>query len=348
MPAMRTDPGPVPAPESRFPAFDLPDRFAPILSRIGSQIAIAVVCAAAAIACRVIVDLVLPSAGPFALTFPFVLVATLFARWEAGMLTAILLALYAWYFVLPEPYTFVFLNPEDGPRVAVNVGSGFALVAVAEYYRRFARRLVRERDAVAAERKLYLEEFEHRVKNKFAMVAAMVRMEMREAETEEATAALRTVLGRVESIASAHAALYRGEDGVSEVRMQPYLSALCNSLSGALTDQESIKLRTDVYPLRMQRDRAIAVGLVVNELTTNAVKYAFAGRETGEIVIKLVADDGQAVLSVTDNGVGYSQAAIRPGSHGIGLVTAFAEQAGGMLERVEVPQGTEFRLTLPL
>lgn len=185
-----------------------------------------------AVLARALVDTVLPYAGPFALTFPFVLFATLFGRWGAGAGVMFFCALYAWYVVLPAHGSFRFEDPADGPRVVVNAVSGILILVLAEYFRRVVRETLLERDAIAEERRLLLEELDHQVKNNFAMVSAMIQMELRTAP-ESSLPALHTIRGRDESIARAHEALYRDDAGGSEVPMQPFLSNLCASLNAA-------------------------------------------------------------------------------------------------------------------
>jgi two-component sensor histidine kinase len=330
---------------ARFVKVDLVDRLSPPLPIFGSQALIALSCAALAVLSRAVVDIFFPSAGPFALTFPFVLLATLFGRWGAGVGVMCFCAAYAWYVVLPVSGSFTFENPTDGPRVVINVLSGFLIVALAEYFRRVVRHALRERDIIAQEQRLLLEEVDHRVKNNFAMVGAMIRIEIRSA-SEEAALALQKIRGRVESIARAHEALYRGEGGVSQVAMRPYLKSLCASLDNAYLN-DHFTIAVDVDELALSRDKAVAVGLVVNELCTNAAKHAFVGRDGGQIAVQLAARTDAVVVTVADDGVGFPSVPVRKGSLGQGLVEAFAEQAGGSLERVDVESGTEFRLVLP-
>jgi len=292
---------------------------------------------------RSVADIFLPGAGPFALTFPFVLFATLYGRWEAGVGVMCFCALYAWHQVLPVQGSFTFENPADGPRVVVNVVSGFLIVALAEYFRRIVRATLQERDAIAVQRQQLLDELDHRVKNNFAMVSAMIRMELRTAE-EGAADTLRMILGRVESIARAHEALYRGEGGIGTVPMRPYLGTLCASLDDAFFEGETV-IRTEVCDIALPRDQAVSVGLVVNELCTNAAKHAFQGVTEKRITVRLVADGSDYALTVEDNGCGIRVDAANGGGMGHGLVESLAAQAGGTLEHLDRPRGTAFRMT---
>lgn len=329
----------------RFVKIDLVDRLSPYLPEFAAQAAVGLACAVLAVLARGAVDMVFSGAGPFALTFPFVLFATLFGRWGAGVGMMCFSALYAWYFVLPIPHSFAFEDPTDGPRVVVNVLSGFLIVALAEYFRRVVRATLLERDAIAEERRLLLAELDHRVKNNFAMVSAMVRMEMR-AASEAAKPSLTAIHARVESIARAHEALYRGEGSIGEVPMRPYLTTLCGSLkNGYFEGDRTLSVKVD--DVSLPRDDAVGIGLLVNELCINAAKHAFPDRKDGRIDVGLVARDSEIVITVADDGVGISDAPARDGSLGQGLIQALAEQVGGALERVPVEVGTKFRILLP-
>ena len=329
----------------RLLKIDLVDRVSPYLPEPAAQVLIGFVCATLAVLARGVVDIVFPYAGPFALTFPFVLFATLFGRWGAGIGVMCFSAIYAWYFVLPVVSSFTFEDPRDGPRVIVNVLSGFLIVALAEYFRRFVRGVLLERDAIAEERRLLLEELDHRVKNNFTMVSSMVRMELRSAP-EAAHQSLRIIQGRVESIARAHETLYRGNRVIGEVAMQPYLSNLCTSLNTAYFEGKET-ITVEACDVSLPRDRAVSIGLVVNELCINAAKHAFPERSDGQVEVKLFRSGDDMIVSVSDDGVGMNGAAARQGSLGQGLITAFSEQAGGTLERVEVDVGTKFLLVMP-
>ena len=99
---------------------------------------------------------------------------------------------------------------------------------------------------------------------------------------------------------------------------------------------------------QVPRDRAVSIGLIVNELVTNAAKHAFVGRDSGRIEVTFRNRSGGWTLSVADNGVGLPPkgAPASPGSLGTRLIDAFARQAEGRLRTESGPAGT--RVTLDL
>lgn len=334
---------------ARLGELDLPDRFWPRVPRIVTQVFVAILCTAAAFLARGAVDVALPSAGPFALTFPSVLLATLFARAFAGVLTQIMCAFYAWYFVLPVHGSFAFEVASDGPRVVVNVLSGFLIVILAEIFRRAVRRAVAEREEALERRDLYLQEFDHRVKNNFAMVASLLDMQRRQVLDADPRSAdiLSQAAARVDSIARAHRSLYRGDGLPTLFDMQDYLTELRDTLEASLTFSQGVRMRCDAERVWLPRDRAIAIGLLVNELATNAVKHAFPADREGLIAIAFhKQSDGNMCLVVADDGVGIPRGPARDASLGQRLIDAFAAQAGGKLRRESSPDGTRFVLDL--
>lgn len=334
---------------ARIGEFDLPDRLAPAIPRWATQIGIALLCAAGVEVSRALVNVVAPGSAVFALIFPAIMVATLFGRWQAGLMTAAIAIVYTFFVIyLPTMAARVAINP----RLAVfAVGVSAALtVLLAETFRRAVRRATQERDRQIADRDLMLSEFEHRVKNNFQIVASMLDIQRRRVSDPATSEALGAALMRVDSIARAHRHLYRDGQG-SEVNVSDYLKDLCNALSDALLLRGGVTLACDADATRIPRDHAVSIGLVVNELVTNAAKHAFPGRETGAINVSWKhKTEGGWRLTVADDGVGLLPE-LRPrrkdGGLGQRLIEAFAKQAGGTLTTVSDSGGTHVTMDLP-
>ena len=333
----------------RIGELDLPERLAPYVPAWVTQLAFALLCVAAAMLLRMGIDLFAPAVGPFALGFPAALVATLFARWGAGALCALISLGHTWYFILPPANSFALQRPEDGPRLAVLSLAYLIMILIADLFRRAVRRAAAERDRQIAERDLFLEEFDHRVKNNFTLVAAMLDLQRRRTGSAETADALGTALARVQSIARAHRHLYRGATAPGEVDMASYLDELCTALSDALFLNGAIMLDCTSDHATLPRDRAVSIGLIVNELVTNAAKHAFTDREAGRISVEFRTAGRGWTLSVADNGRGTSPELLakgREGGLGQRLTESFARQAGGELRAESGPEGT--RVTVDL
>lgn len=334
----------------RIGELDLPDRLAPTVPRWVTSIGVGLVATACAGLVRFALDTMVPGAAVFALVFPAAMVATLFARWLAGATAASVSILYGWYYLFPIRSSFRFETSAQAVTMGSVVISCVFTVALAEMFRRSVRRAAAERDREVAERDLFLEEFDHRVKNNFTLVASLLDMQRRRAGEGETAQALAAALSRVESIARAHRHLYRGSGTApGSVDMAAYLHELCTALSEALFLRGAITLECHSDHASIPRDRAVSIGLVVNELVTNAVKHAFPGRDEGRIQVRFENVENGWRLTVSDDGLGMPAETLgkgREGGMGQRLVDAFARQAHGTVNSESSPEGTVVTVVL--
>ena len=123
--------------------------------------------------------------------------------------------------------------------------------------------------------------------------------------------------------------------------MPAYLRALCMALD-CQKEGVSITVRSD--GISLPSERAVPVGLIVNELVTNSLKYAFEGRESGAISVELVAGEGggRALLTVSDNGRGFDPD--KTGGTGLKLIQSLARQIAGQVEQETWADGTTTRV----
>ena len=328
----------------RLNRIDLPARLAPVLPLWLGELITALLCLAIAALIRFVIDAVTPGVAPFVLLFPATLIATLMGGWRAGAATLSVAELWAWYYVIP-PKGLMLKGEAQAPNLITIFVAGLIIVAVAQAFRQAAKRETADRVAKLAERDLMLRELEHRMKNNFQTVAGLIEMQLRRAAHEPAKLALREALGRVVSISQAHRNLYAGED-VRTVDMAVYLKDLCANLAEALFLGELVRLQCEAEPTPLERDRAVAVGLIVNELVTNAAKHAFADGRTGQIRVAFERQPQGYRLVVEDDGQGLpADFSTRRKGLGRGLVEAFTRQAGGSLTVSKGP-GARFEVDL--
>lgn len=318
----------------RLASIDITDIARP-LPPVVTECLFGVLCAGFAVLLRAVTDIYLPGAGPFALTVPVILVATLFGRWLSGVICQTLAGLHAWYYVLPIAGSFAFDVPEDGPRVFVNLAAGYFSVALAEVFRRTARRALHDREVL-------LIELEHRVKNSFASIAAVMRLQMRDAGPE-ARETLLAALGRVESYARAYSHLRFQFNDSGSVLLGDYLSDLCKALEQTIAHDRNVAFDCRADKTTVPRDKAITIGLLVNEVATNSVKHAFGDRG-GKVSVAFETRDGRKVLTIADDGPGMGA---DNGGSGLGrrLIDALAQQAGGTVDVVSGAAGTAYTIT---
>ncbi len=335
--------------------FDVADHFHKLAPPLVSQILFGFACTLAAIAMRAIVDSMALAAGPYSLIYPAILIATLFGRWQAGLTTWLTSFLFAWYFVLPVFGSFTFAIDGDAARTVVNGLAALVIVVFAEIFRRAVRDAVRERDKEIEARGLLLREIDHRMRNNFAIVESFLNLQSRSTENDEAKAALGVASARMHSFAAAHKSLYESysaNEFSSLVDMRSYLTDITAHLAQALFPGEEVRLRLEVHETKMPRDKASAIGLVVNELVTNAAKHAFHGRQDGEVAISFAEEGETWRLTVADNGRGLGPDGAdvadsngKGGGFGAGLIEAFAQQAGGAISRESNGVGARFVVT---
>lgn len=305
-------------------------------------------CALAAILLRGLLSFGIGGAGPYSLIYPAILISTLFGRWRAGLVCFIVSFLYAWYFILPFPGSFQFENAQDAPRTLINGAAAFVIIIFAETFRRAVQRAVAERDVELAARELLLKELDHRTKNNFAMVASLLDMQRRQQVNEEAQGVLTVAAARVQSFAALHTSLYSGRAFIEEVSMSDYLASLRDDLQRALFETGRIEISLTSDDFMMPRDRALAIGLVTNELVTNAAKHAFNETGSGTIKISFVAKSEEDwTLTIADDGVGMPDDSVggkTPTGLGSRLIDAFTRKAGAELKVERAERGTVFIL----
>lgn len=191
------------------------------------------------------------------------------------------------------------------------------------------------------ERDVLLQEVHHRVKNNLQLVSSLLSLHARSLEPE-ARAVLDVSRSRVRSIALVHQALYQSRD-YAGVAFAGYLAKLVPELVQAQSDH--IRVQMEVEEVDIPVSAAIPCGLIVHELVTNAVKYAFPGGRSGTITVGLHREGDQARLTVADDGVGM----VREDGAGLGrsLVDTLVRQLGGTCV-VSPVDGTQFVLIFPL
>ena len=209
------------------------------------------------------------------------------------------------------------------------------------------RRLEHEHAAAHERIAVLLQELGHRIKNSLQIIVAMVSLEERNHRSGEGKAALERVSHRIAAVGRLYSML--GEtNSVEEVDAASYLEALCRDLIESVQKENgtSIALKTDIESEPLPVDRAIPLGLIVNELVTNAVKYAFPSETRGTVVVTLKRVPGELRLTVADDGQGADP---RRADSGLGgrLVDTFARQLGGQVARESGSTGTIVCLTLP-
>lgn len=211
-------------------------------------------------------------------------------------------------------------------------------------------KLLRQKNGIIAaalkEKEALLKEIHHRVKNNLQVISSLLSLQARRLEEQESKEALKASQSRVQSMALIHKDLYSHDD-LSKINIQRYLENLSQQiLASYQSNDKQITLNVEAAPIEMDVDTLIPIGLIVNELVTNALKYAFDQMEEGALWVKFASEADHLILSVADNGIGIQENEKTPNSFGMKLIRIFAQKLNAKLEILN-QGGTLVRLAIP-
>jgi two-component sensor histidine kinase/putative methionine-R-sulfoxide reductase with GAF domain len=193
-----------------------------------------------------------------------------------------------------------------------------------------------------AHSEIMLRELQHRVKNNLQIIVSLLALKVGQTTDASVREKLDSVIGRVQAIALAHDLLSTSRE-TNSIDFGDYLRALCADLA----PDENITIEVHAAHAPIPLDKAVPAGLIVNELITNALKYAF-GNAGGiiRVTFDTVTNASEACISVADDGIGIKL----PPEKGFGLtlMEGLARQLSGRIEYVEVERGSRIRLCFPV
>jgi PAS domain S-box-containing protein len=194
------------------------------------------------------------------------------------------------------------------------------------------------------EKELLLNEVHHRIKNNMNTIKGLLTLQLTAEENPEAAASIRDAESRVQSMIMLYDRLYSTEN-FRELSVKEYLQPLTEEIVESFPNFAKVKIETDIEDFILNVKTLAPLGIIVNELLTNMMKYAFTGRESGVIKVSTSVKDNMAVVYVQDNGVGMPDEIDFKNSTGFGLelVNMLVEQIGGRIW-IERQEGTRFVL----
>lgn len=203
---------------------------------------------------------------------------------------------------------------------------------------------------LAEQQAVLLKEVNHRVANSLQLISSLIELQARKVADPQAREMLRRAADRVEAVALVHRRLYTSDD-VSFVDMDQYLAGLIEEFRRAMeTDGRERRIELQVEEIRIETDKAVSIGLIVNELVTNALKYAYPDDVVGEVRVRLRRKDvGCVHLIVEDDGVGYPEGTAPAKGSGLGamIVAAMASTLKATVDLERAERGTRFRVAIP-
>ena len=191
---------------------------------------------------------------------------------------------------------------------------------------------------------LLLQELDHRVKNNLAMVGSLLRLQARVSADRIVAARLEEMLQRVDALGSVHRRLYQTAE-LTSFDAGAFLHSLAAELIAA-SGLSHVRLEADIQPIEVAPRDASALGLVLNEILTNAVKHAFASDRPGVLTLRTRTEAGAAVIDIADDGPGV--AATAPKGLGRTLIERLSRQLDIQATWTGLAPGTRVRLAFPL
>jgi two-component sensor histidine kinase len=195
-----------------------------------------------------------------------------------------------------------------------------------------------------------LKEVSHRVSNSLQLIGSLIAIQAARLSDPAAREALHQTRERVQAVMLVHRRLYTSDD-VDSIEIDKYLLAMAEELQASvLAVEQGHTIAVAAAPFAIAPDKAVSVGVIVNELITNALKYAFPSGAGGRIQVTLDAPlENRAVLTVEDNGIGYAEDSAPKGT-GLGtlIIGAMAKTLHGSIERQAASIGSRTVLTFPV
>lgn len=284
--------------------------------------------------------------APYALNFVGVVLASLLAGWRAGLIALVVGQFLTWLIIVP-PYWSIGIGSTEllGGLILATAAQLLILIVLTLYQREVAK------GVAAGEQRLALldealREIDHRTRNNYQTVLAMIQLQARSASNEAVSAALQQVADRIQAIANASQQLAVRSADLGVVRLDDHLCGLVQQIERGLSRKE-IFVECKVDEVTANPDQATSISIIVNELVTNSIKHAFNGGSSGHVWVTgkagkkfelVVADDGRGIKrsrSAADTGLGTK------------LVENFARQLGAEHDVVSSGKGTTHRLMIP-
>lgn len=201
------------------------------------------------------------------------------------------------------------------------------------------------------EKEVLMREIHHRVKNNLQVVTSLLNLQSHYISDEKAYSAVQAGRNRVQSMALIHQFLYRDAGNLTSLKIKDYISELLTYIEDSNEKEETkIIVQQEVDDVELDIDTVVPLGLIINELVTNAYKYAFAGKQGGTIHVRFAHQPGSKtyLLAVTDDGIGLQPELTQKKSQSFGyrMIRAFTEKLEGKIN-IDVQNGTTVSIEIP-
>ncbi len=198
-----------------------------------------------------------------------------------------------------------------------------------------------------AEKEVLLREVHHRIRNNIASIGALLALHLNSVTHPEAVAALQDAIGRVDSMRLLYDKLMLGE-GYKDVSVKDYVESLTDLVVALFPESAKVTVEKRIDDFHLDVKWLFPLGIIINELLTNKMKYAFTGRDAGLIMVSLARQDGRVTLVIEDDGLGPPEGfdAYEARGFGLTLVKMLSRQLKGSFS-MEKRAGTRCTLEFP-
>ncbi|WP_242098008.1 PAS domain-containing protein [Sphingomonas sp. CROZ-RG-20F-R02-07] len=200
-------------------------------------------------------------------------------------------------------------------------------------------------EAALEAKTLLLHEVDHRVKNNLTMIGSLLRLQARTIDDPVITAKLDAMLERVDALSTVHRRLYQSSD-ITRFDIGAFTANLVTDVIGS-SGRTDVVVDSHCDRVDVPSSWASALGLIINEVVTNAVKHAFADGRSGRLVARTELADGMATIAIRDDGPGFDAASVNGDGLGRVLIRRLAKQIGGTVEWTDAAPGMCVSIRFP-
>ncbi len=197
------------------------------------------------------------------------------------------------------------------------------------------------------EKDILLKEINHRVKNNLQIVSGLLSLQSNKIKDTCVLHLFKDAINRIYAMSLIHELLYKVDD-ISNINFSKYIEDLSNYIYHSMNiDSHKIILHKNLANVKLNMNKAISCGLIINELLTNSLKYAFPGYKKGNIEISFKIDNNKCILKISDDGIGILKTDIKNlETLGLQLIHSLTEQLNGII-KINNKKGTQISIIFP-
>ena len=323
----------------------MPERLAGKVPPLLVEAAIGVALAFALVGVRLALAPLVGDRVPFMTVAVGMVLAALLAGWRSGLIALAVGQSLIWYAVVDPRWTWSISDPDASWGLVVTSAAQVIILLIIGLYQREVAKGVAERERRMELLNHAVAEIDHRTRNNYQTVLALVQLQAQRSDDPNIKMALNQVGERIGAIAAATAHLAPQAEDISSVRLAEHLGKLCDELKRGFASADR-RIDCDFEDVTVSAEKATYLSIIVNELVTNALKHAFKEGDQGTIRVQAEHRGSGLELSVTDNGSGFPRKNGTKRGIGMKLVETFARQIGATHELMSSEQGTVHSIRL--